>query len=168
MERRDLIIELFFTQYPTEFHLAPTLKKGRIKNGKVKREKKTLRRMGRGRVRGYDEATAGYEWTTLQRDGADTKETGVTLDLTQAVVAKVKTFPFTFPDLFITLTMKPSRFRHSVTPTTDQPAAPQHTRVNLCVKTLWKHHNKPAEDKVERFWLTFVLHVCRMLKIRCK
>lgn len=61
MERRDLIIELFFTQYPTEFHLAPTLKKGTIKNGKVKREKKTLQRLGRGRVRGYDEATAGYE-----------------------------------------------------------------------------------------------------------
>lgn len=46
MERRDLIIELFFTQYPTEFHLALTLKKGRIKNGKVKREKKLFEGWG--------------------------------------------------------------------------------------------------------------------------
>lgn len=52
MEQRDLIIELFFTQYPTEFHLAPTLKKGRIKNGKVKREKKNSSKAGEGSCQG--------------------------------------------------------------------------------------------------------------------
>lgn len=52
MERRDLIIELFFTQYPTEFYLAPTLKKGRIKNGKVKREKKNSSKDGEGSCQG--------------------------------------------------------------------------------------------------------------------